>query len=90
MQQRSRSVKRTHADNRIYGILIAILVLLLAVSVFGMQKGFSSALALEQQVRCGMEEHLHTDECYINHVLVCGQKAHTVRTVICFCWRTMT
>ncbi len=77
MQQRSRSVKRTHADNRIYGILIAILVLLLMVSVFGMQKGFSSALALEQQVRCGMEEHLHTDECYINHVLVCGQKAHT-------------
>jgi LPXTG-motif cell wall-anchored protein len=42
-----------------------------------MQKGYSSALALEQQVRCGMEEHIHTDECYINHVLVCGQKAHT-------------
>ena len=29
MQQRSRSVKRTHADNRIYGVFIAILVLLL-------------------------------------------------------------
>ncbi|MBR4861382.1 MAG: hypothetical protein IKU09_04200, partial [Firmicutes bacterium] len=77
MQQRKRSDAGRHADNRIYGVFIAILVLLLMVSVFGMQKGYSSALALEQQVRCGMEEHIHTDECYINHVLVCGQKAHT-------------
>lgn len=77
MQQRKRSDAGRHADNRIYGVFIAILVLLLMVSVFGMQKGYSSALALEQQVRCGMEEHIHTDECYINHVLICGQKAHT-------------
>lgn len=36
-----------------------------------------SAVALEQDVRCGMEEHVHSDDCYDGDFLVCGKTAHT-------------
>lgn len=29
------------------------------------------AVALEQEVRCGIEEHIHTDNCYNGDFLVC-------------------
>lgn len=53
---------------------LGVLLLLSALRVFG---SVTEALALEQQPRCGMTEHLHTESCYINDVLVCRQKAHT-------------
>lgn len=34
------------------------------------------AVALEQELRCGMEEHAHTDACYDGDFLVCTKTAH--------------
>lgn len=55
-------------------VVLGVLLLLSALRAFG---SVTEALALEQQPRCGMTEHLHTESCYINDVLVCRQKAHT-------------
>ncbi len=35
------------------------------------------ALTAERQTVCGMEEHVHTDECFENGVQVCGKEEHT-------------
>ncbi|MEE0110874.1 MAG: InlB B-repeat-containing protein [Oscillospiraceae bacterium] len=35
-----------------------------------------SAVALEQEARCGQAEHAHTQDCYYRDMLICGQKAH--------------
>lgn len=34
------------------------------------------AVALEQELRCGIEEHVHTDACYDGDFLVCEKEAH--------------
>lgn len=34
------------------------------------------AVALEQELRCGIEEHAHTDACYDGDFLVCEKSAH--------------
>ena len=57
--------------------LFAALGVLLLLSVLRAFGSVTEALALEQQPRCGMTEHLHTESCYINDVLICRQKAHT-------------
>lgn len=56
-------------------IFAGILVMLTVLTVIG-GTGMTS-LALDQQVRCGLPEHNHTDECYLDGVLLCKQKAHT-------------
>ncbi len=35
------------------------------------------SVALEQEIRCGMEEHTHTDGCYNGDFLVCEKPSHT-------------
>lgn len=60
-----------------------MLAVLLVLSVIGVSSAVSPALALEEAPWCGMEEHLHTDACYINEVLVCGKRAHA-HTVNCY------
>lgn len=35
------------------------------------------AVALEQEIRCGIEEHAHTDSCYSGDFLVCEKPAHS-------------
>jgi len=39
--------------------------------------GAMTSLALEQSSYCGMEEHTHTEDCYLENILVCNKKAHT-------------
>ena len=56
-------------------ILAAVLALLIALTVIGSTG--ATSLALDQQVRCGLPEHTHTDTCYLDGVLLCNQKAHT-------------
>lgn len=34
------------------------------------------AVALEQELRCGIEEHIHTDACYSGDFLTCPKQAH--------------
>ena len=68
--------KTDKTENKRIWLFVALGVLLL-LSVFRGLGSVNEALALEQQPRCGMTEHLHTESCYINDVLVCRQKAHT-------------
>ena len=34
-------------------------------------------VALEQEIRCGIEEHIHNDSCYNGDFLICDKPAHT-------------
>lgn len=61
--------------NRI--LTVAGAVLLVALSVFSIQKTFVSAVALEQTARCGAQEHHHETDCYADGKLTCGQREHT-------------
>ncbi|MBQ4599617.1 MAG: InlB B-repeat-containing protein [Clostridia bacterium] len=61
--------------NRI--LCVAVLVFVFIMAAQAMHNGMFTALALEQPARCGVEEHVHTEECYIDHVLICEKKAHT-------------
>lgn len=57
-------------------IFAAVLALLLVLPLF-FGAGPESSLALEQSVRCGMQEHSHGQDCYIGDVLVCREKNHS-------------
>ncbi len=37
----------------------------------------TETVALEQEVRCGIQEHTHTDECYEDDILTCTIPEHT-------------
>ncbi len=49
---------------------IASCVLLFCVNI-------TNAVALEQEIRCGIEEHTHNDSCYNGDFLICDKPAHT-------------
>ena len=66
--------KNDKTGNKRIWFFVALGVLLL-LSVLRAFSSVTEVLALEQQHRCGMTEHLHTESCYINDVLVCRQKA---------------
>lgn len=55
-------------------IWISALVILLLISA--LNNSSLSSVALEQEVRCGFEEHSHDSQCYLEDVLVCPRKAH--------------
>lgn len=40
-------------------------------------KNIIPAAALEQELRCGMEAHIHTDSCYDGDFLICEKPAHS-------------
>ena len=67
--------KRYQFKNRIWIIAASVLVAL--TTTLNVQAAVFSSVALEQQVRCGLEEHIHTRECYLDELLVCTKKAHT-------------
>ena len=50
---------------------------LLLLSAKGVKTAFTSALALEQAPRCNTEEHIHTESCYMEDILLCEKKMHT-------------
>ncbi len=59
-----------------YKLILAGLFLVLAVmTITGLD--VKTAIAMDQQVRCGLSEHVHTDACYLDGLLLCRQKAHT-------------
>lgn len=65
---------RKHPEKRIW--VFAVLCVLLILSLASAAGAFFSAIGLEQAPRCGMEEHRHSEDCYLGDVLICGQKAH--------------
>lgn len=54
----------------------AILTGLLLIT-FLFISNITDTVALEQEVRCGMQEHTHTDECYTDDLLTCTIPEHS-------------
>ena len=52
-------------------------LLSIAVCVLFAFLNMMDSVALEQQLRCGIEAHTHTDLCYDGDFLICNQNAHT-------------
>ncbi len=59
-------------------ILVSVLAVLTVLTILG-STGVT-ALSLDQEVRCGLPEHTHTDDCYLDGVLLCKEKAHAHST----------
>lgn len=57
--------------------LLAALTVLLLLSIVGVTNAVAPALALEEEPWCEMQEHVHTDACYLNEILICGRRVHT-------------
>lgn len=55
----------------------AMAVLTAAICILLFCLNITSAVALEQELRCGMEEHIHTDGCYEGEFQVCTKSAHS-------------
>ena len=59
-------------------VFCAICVIIcLAACVLLFCQNITDAIALEQDIRCGIEEHTHTDACYNGDFLTCKKPAHT-------------
>ena len=67
-------MKRRGIYNRI--LVPAAALLLTVMSIFGIREMMVSTVALEQEVRCGIEAHAHSGECYEGHRRVCGKEEH--------------
>ena len=67
-------MKRRGIYNRI--LVPAAALLLTVMSIFGIREMMVSSVALEQEVRCGIEAHAHSGECYEGHRRVCGKEEH--------------
>ena len=68
-------MKRHGIYNR---IALLVTVLFIAFTGFlGVRGLFYNALALEQEVRCGIPAHPHSAACYDGHRRVCGQEEHS-------------
>lgn len=69
------NMKRIGIYNRIWlPVAVLLTVLLAIVSVRGVSV---QALALEQEARCGIEEHVHGDVCYEIGRFICDTPVHT-------------
>lgn len=74
-RQTSHKPKKRHKNRILW--LSTTMVVLFVLSIFGLKSSIPTALAMEQATRCGLEEHVHDDDCYIDNVIICQQKAHS-------------
>ncbi len=51
-------------------------VFCVAVCIVSLCLNVTHSVALEQEIRCGVEEHIHTDSCYNGDFLECEKVAH--------------
>ena len=51
-------------------ICIAVCILLFCLNI-------TNSVALEQEIRCGIEEHIHIESCYKGDFLVCDKPSHS-------------
>lgn len=58
-------------------IIIMIAVFCTAICGVTIHANINHAVAMEQQARCNIPEHVHQDSCYDEDVIICGQEAHT-------------
>lgn len=66
--------KDTKWNKRFRIVGLTILCVVVCIVLFRMST--IQAVALEQELRCGMEKHAHTDACYNGDFLVCEKEVH--------------
>lgn len=67
--------RKLNIKNIIFYAICAIVCVACCVLLFC--HNITHAVALEQEIRCGIDEHTHTDECYSGDFLVCEKPAHS-------------
>lgn len=55
----------------------ALCIFVIAAFLIMFLSNITPSIALEQELRCGMVEHVHTDDCYNEDFLICEKTAHT-------------
>ena len=68
-------MKRSGIYNRIWIPAACLLIFLLGF--VSLKHLLVQSLALEQQARCGIEEHAHREQCYRNGRLICSKAVHS-------------
>lgn len=71
---RANRKRKPNIGNVIVGSFAALLCVMTSVLLFYFS--ILPTVALEQELRCGMEEHTHGDACYRDDLLVCEKSAH--------------
>lgn len=72
-----RRFQTAHRKSHRMAAVLFILACFVVVAVFWQLH--ATGIAMTNETDCGMEEHTHTEDCYIN-VLVCGQEESETRT----------
>lgn len=68
------SKQKLNIKNRVFYIICIFLCAAICILLFYLN--VLHAVALEQEIRCGIEEHIHIDSCYDGDFLVCEKLAH--------------
>ncbi len=69
------SIRQLNIKSIIFYAVCAIFFI--ASCVLLLCKNVTHAVALEQEIRCGIEKHIHNDSCYNGDFLTCDKPAHT-------------
>lgn len=67
--------KKLNIKSIIFVVCMAVLCAFVCAVIF--IKNIVPAVALEQEIRCDIEEHIHTDSCYDGDFQVCTKPAHS-------------
>ncbi len=73
-------MERNHGKKsniKLIALIAALVIICLGVAGGLFIKSITAAVALEQEIRCGIEEHAHTDSCYEQELLVCKRPTHS-------------
>lgn len=69
------SIRELNIKSIVFYIVCVIFCIAFCVLLFC--TNVTHAVALEQEIRCGISEHTHTDSCYNGDFLICDKPAHT-------------
>ncbi len=72
-----RADKAKKRNIKSIAFVIACVTACIAACVLLFCLNITPTVALEQEIRCGIEEHTHIDACYEGDFLTCGRAAHT-------------
>ncbi len=70
-----KSKRQFNIKSILFYAVSAIFCALACVALFCLN--VTHSVALEQEIRCGIEEHTHTDDCYSGDFLKCKKSVHT-------------
>lgn len=69
--------KRTKLNITNFVFYVVCVLVCTAACLLLFNLNITHAVALEQEIRCGIEEHTHKDSCYDGDIIVCEKTAHT-------------